>query len=225
MVTSEIELLKEKAMKLTLPYFSILAGFALMTLQFGCAGPKATVQDVDMESARATAKTECNRARSDADIATVTAIGKLPKEQQGMALMGHSMQMMAAHLSPKDPCNQGMNFNEARTAIAKSQNETITGGLNVVAPVAGSVAIVNSVTKFGAKAMERAGNQTTTNITGDENSANHEHVQTTSNNTTDISSDGEGSAPSVSNGGVNGPDQSSTTETIHEAPAVPVVEE
>lgn len=205
----------------------IIALLALIAMSIGgCTGPKPTVQDADMEMARVSAKTACVQARAEAKTAKYKVLASLKDaKDQIIAMAFDAIAEQADALSPKDPCANGMGFNESRTAIAKSQNETIGAIAPVVASGATVYGVVNSTTRALNTMAGKAGNQTTTTVTGDNNSASHVNTQTTANTQNEVSADGEGASPSVSNGSVTGPDQSSTSETIHEAPAAPVVAE
>jgi len=191
----------------------------------GCTGASLNQYDQNIETDRMDAKTACHQARSTGETARMQAVSNLPKEQQALMLAMEAMRGQAEALSGKDPCGTGMNAHEARVAIAKSQNETIGAIAPVVASGATVYGVVNSTTRAINTMAGKAGNQTTTTVTGDNNSASHVNTQTTANTQNEVSADGEGSSPSVSNGSVTGPDQSSTSETIHEAPAAPVVAE
>lgn len=191
----------------------------------GCAGPALNEVDQQIETSRMTAKTECHRARSTGETARMAQVASLPQDQRALVIAMDAMSRQAEALSGKDPCGTGMNAHEARVEIAKSQNQTI----GAIAPVAVSGATVYGVVNASTRALNtmagKAGNQTTTTVNGDNNSASHVNTQTTANTENTVSADGESAAPSVSNGSVTGPDQSSTTETIHEAPATPVTTE
>ena len=198
---------------------AVLCVIALLSMG-GCAGPSLNEFDQSIENGRMTAKAECYKAKGTGETARMQVVSNLPNDQRALMLAMEAMRGQAEALSGKDPCSTGMNAHEARVAIAKSQNETI----GVIAPVVASGAtvygVVNSTTRALNTMAGKAGNQTTTTVTGDNNSASHVNTQTTANTQNEVSADGEGASPSVSNGSVTGPDQSSTSETIHEAPAV-----
>lgn len=203
----------------------LLIGVVLLHSMFGCAGQTLNEVDQQIETSRMTAKTECHKARATGDTARMAQVASLPQDQRALVIAMDAMSRQAEALSGKDPCNTGMNAHEARVAIAKSQNETI----GAIAPMAVSGATVYGVVNASTRALNtmagKAGNQTTTTVNGDNNSASHVNTQTTANTENTVSADGESASPSVSNGSVTGPDQSSSTETIHEAPAAPVAAE
>lgn len=202
----------------------IVAGIMLT----GCSATKLDPMVADkIEMARAQQREACEARKSAQTEAQSKMAAGLSKEAQMefVRSLGTAMVVQAA-TGNQDACGAGgANAYDVQIAEVKAKNEAVAKVVPGI--VTGTVAGLGIVTTGDVlkTAFKNSGTQTTTNITGNENSTNHEHVQTTSNVDNNVSADGEGASTGVTNGNVTGPDQSSTTETIHEAPAVPVVEE
>lgn len=169
-----------------------------------------------IEQSRASNKSACVSGKGVEAAAKYQAISKLPKDQIGMVMMAEAMVAQAAALSnKKDPCDMGMGYFEYAASVANSQNEAVAKIVPGV--VSGTVAGLGIITAGDVlkTAFQNSGNQTSTTINGDNNTANHEHVQTTSNVSNSVSADGENSAPSVTNPAVTGPNQASTETTTN----------
>lgn len=193
-----------------------------------CAGPKVNSGDaILIEQARSTAKATCVGARGEADAARYKAMSSLPKEQLALVFAMEAMSRQAEALSSKkDPCADGMGYFDYAADVARSQNDAIKNiaPLVVQSTVAGfGIWAANDTLKT---AFKNSGNQTTTTITGDSNSAEHTHIQTTANTETTSSTGDGGGTISTANPPVTGPDQSTSTENTYETvtPEVPVEE-
>lgn len=202
----------------------VVAGIMLT----GCSATKLDPMVADkIEMARAQQREACEARKAAQTEAQSKMAAGLSKEAQMefVRSLGTAMVVQAA-TGNQDACGAGgANAYDVQIAEVKAKNEAVAKVVPGI--VTGTVAGIGIVTTGDVlkTAFKNSGNQTTTNITGDGNTTNHEHVQTTSNVDNNVSADGEGASTGVTNGNVTGPDQSSTTETIHEAPAVPVVEE
>lgn len=193
---------------------AMLCALALLSMG-GCAGPALNEFDQKIETERMTAKTACHQAKSAGEAARMQVVAKLPQDQQALMLAMEAMRGQAEALSGKDPCATGLNAHEARVAIAKSQNDTIGNVVPGVAGIGGMYGVAHDGFRAASKLAERAGSQTTNNIQGDGNDTSNTHVSTVSDVSNDISADGEGAAPSVSNGSTTGPDMSAPVTTTN----------
>lgn len=206
----------------------VLSSIFALSLLTACAGPKFTSMDLDVETAKMTARQQCYAARQAAETERLRIVATLPKDQQALVMMGEFMSRQTEAFSGKDPCATGMDINEARVKIAESQNRAAEG-------IVGSVirgTVIGTGIIAGADVLKtfvrNSGTQTTTNITGDGNSTNHEHTQVTSNVENNIKTGDEaGGDVNVTNPNVSGPDQSQNeiTNEAAEPAATPVAEE
>ena len=126
---------------------------------FGCAGPKLTSYDVQLEQYRMMAVAECYRSRVPPQ-----AFAADPRDQ-AILLMAEAL----ANQNKPDSCAQiaGMNAHEARAKIAESQNATlgvVTGSLVKGATAVAGIIVGGDVLKEG---MKNSGDKTY--VTGDNN--------------------------------------------------------
>lgn len=126
---------------------------------FGCAGPKLTSYDVQLEQYRMMAVAECYRSRVPPQ-----AFAADPRDQ-AILLMAEAL----TNQNRPDSCAQiaGMNAHEARAKIAETQNQTFGNVAGTIAKGATAIAgiiVGGDVLKQG---MKNSGDKT--NITGDNN--------------------------------------------------------
>lgn len=131
----------------------------LLILLTGCAGPKLTSYDVQLEQYRMMAVAECYKSKVPPQ-----AFAADPRDQ-AILLMAEAL----ANQNRPDTCAQiaGMNAHEARAKIAESQNSalgTVTGSLIKGATAIAGIIVGGDVIKEG---MKNSGDKTS--ITGDNN--------------------------------------------------------
>ena len=183
----------------TLPSLLLL----IMLSVSACAGPKITAEDVVIARYQAESQQACYRAQA-------------AQAQQYPDARDAALVIMAQALAGKgDPCRQ-TNVYDARAQIATAQNQAAGGAVSSL--VNGTVITTGIVAGADVlkTAVNNAGARTTTNITGDHNSATHTSYDTRAHTDNNVSA-GDNSPVSVKNPPVTGPDLSSTE--IHEAPA------
>ena len=183
----------------TLPSLLLL----IMLSVSACAGPKITAEDVVIARYQAESQQACYRAQA-------------AQAQQYPDARDAALVIMAQALAGKgDPCRQ-TNVYDARAQIATAQNQAAGGAVSSL--VNGTVITAGIVAGADVlkTAVNNAGAKTTTNITGDHNSATHTSYDTRAHTDNNVSA-GDNSPVSVKNPPVTGPDLSSTE--IHEAPA------
>lgn len=184
----------------TLPSLLLL----IMLSVSACAGPKITAEDVAIARYQAESQQACYRAQA-------------AQAQQYPDARDAALIVMAQALAGRgsNPCGV-TNVYDARAAIATAQNQAaggvVSGLVNGTVITAGIVAGADVL----KTAVNNAGAKTTTNITGDHNSATHTSYDTRAHTDNNVSA-GDNSPVSVRNPPVTGPDLSSTE--IHEAPA------
>ena len=172
-----------------------------------CAGPKITAEDVVIARYQAESQQACYRAQA-------------AQAQQYPDARDAALVIMAQALAGKgDPCRQ-TNVYDARAQIAAGQNQAAGAVIGNVATATMATAGIIAGADVLKTAVNNAGAKTTTNITGDHNSATHTSYDTRAHTDNNVST-GDNSPVSVRNPPVTGPDLSSTE--IHEAPAAPEV--
>lgn len=137
----------------------LLLNILLVGSLFGCAGPKLTSYDVQLEQYRMMAVAECYRSRVPPQ-----AFAADPRDQ-AILLMAEAL----ANQNRPDSCAQiaGMNAHEARAKIAESQNATlgvVSGSLVKGATAIAGIIVGGDVLKEG---MKNSGDKTY--VTGDNN--------------------------------------------------------
>lgn len=184
----------------TLPSLLLL----IMLSVSACAGPKITAEDVAIARYQAESQQACYRAQA-------------AQAQQYPDARDAALIVMAQALADRgsNPCGM-TNVYDSRAAIAAAQNQAAGG---VVSSLVNGTVITAGIVA-GADvlktAVNNAGAKTTTNITGDHNSATHTSYDTRAHTDNNVSA-GDNSPVSVRNPPVTGPDLSTTT--VHEAPA------
>ncbi len=188
----------------TLPSLLLL----IMLSVSACAGPKITAEDVAIARYQAESQQACYRAQA-------------AQAQQYPDARDAALIVMAQALADRgsNPCGV-TNVYDARAQIATAQNQAAGGAVSSL--VNGTVITAGIVAGADVlkTAVNNAGAKTTTNITGDHNSATHTSYDTRAHTDNNVST-GDNSPVSVRNPPVTGPDLSSTE--IHEAPAAPEV--
>lgn len=188
----------------TLPSLLLL----IMLSVSACAGPKITAEDVVIARYQAESQQACYRAQA-------------AQAQQYPDARDAALVIMAQALAGRGSNSCGVtNVYDARAAIAAAQNQAAGGAVSSL--VNGTVITAGIVAGADVlkTAVNNAGAKTTTNITGDHNSATHTSYDTKAHVDNNVSA-GDNSPVSVRNPPVTGPDLSSTE--IHEAPAAPEV--
>ena len=146
----------------------------LLILLTGCAGPKLTSYDVQLEQYRMMAVAECYKSKVPPQ-----AFAADPRDQ-AILLMAEAL----ANQNRPDSCAQiaGMNAHEARAKIAETQNQTLGNVAGTIAKGATAIAgiiVGGDVLKEG---MKNSGDKT--NITGDNNTHVNGPDQSTTTTTT-----------------------------------------
>lgn len=170
-----------------------------------CAGPKITAEDIVIARYQAESQQACYRAQA--------AQSGQYQDARDAALV-----IMAQALASRggNPCGV-TNVYDARAQIAAGQNQTAGAVIGNVATATMATAGIIAGADVLKTAVNNAGAKTTTNITGDHNSATHTSYDTRAHTDNNVSA-GDNSPVAVSNP-VNGPDLSQTE--VHEAPATP----
>ena len=188
----------------TLPSLLLL----IMLSVSACAGPKITAEDVVIARYQSESQQACYRAQA-------------AQAQQYPDARDAALVIMAQALAGRgnNPCGV-TNVYDARAQIATVQNQAAGGAVSSL--VNGTVITAGIVAGADVlkTAVNNAGAKTTTNITGDHNSATHTSYDTRAHTDNNVST-GDNSPVSVRNPPVTGPDLSQTT--VHEAPAAPEV--
>ena len=188
----------------TLPSLLLL----IMLSVSACAGPKITAEDVAIARYQAESQQACYRAQA-------------AQAQQYPDARDAALIVMAQALAGRgnNPCGV-TNVYDARAQIATTQNQVAGAVIGNVATATMATAGIIAGADVLKTAVNNAGAKTTTNITGDHNSATHTSYDTRAHTDNNVSA-GDNSPVSVRNPPVTGPDLSSTE--IHEAPAAPEV--
>ncbi len=188
----------------TLPSLLLL----IMLSVSACAGPKITAEDVVIARYQAESQQACYRAQA-------------AQAQQYPDARDAALVIMAQALAGRgsNPCGV-TNVYDARAQIATAQNQAAGAVIGNVATATMATAGIIAGADVLKTAVNNAGAKTTTNITGDHNSATHTSYDTRAHTDNNVST-GDNSPVSVRNPPVTGPDLSSTE--IHEAPAAPEV--
>lgn len=188
----------------TLPSLLLL----IMLSVSACAGPKITAEDVVIARYQAESQQACYRAQA-------------AQAQQYPDARDAALIVMAQALAGRgnNPCGV-TNVYDARAQIATTQNQAAGAVIGNVATATMATAGIIAGADVLKTAVNNAGAKTTTNITGDHNSATHTSYDTRAHTDNNVST-GDNSPVSVRNPPVTGPDLSSTE--IHEAPAAPEV--
>ena len=188
----------------TLPSLLLL----IMLSVSACAGPKITAEDVAIARYQAESQQACYRAQA-------------AQAQQYPDARDAALIVMAQALAGRgnNPCGV-TNVYDARAQIATTQNQAAGAVIGNVATATMATAGIIAGADVLKTAVNNAGAKTTTNITGDHNSATHTSYDTRAHTDNNVSA-GDNSPVSVRNPPVTGPDLSSTE--IHEAPAAPEV--
>lgn len=180
----------------------------IASLLSACAGPKITAEDVVIARYQSESQQACYRAQA-------------AQAQQYPDARDAALVIMAQALAGRgnNPCGV-TNVYDARAQIATAQNQAAGGAVSSL--VNGTVITAGIVAGADVlkTAVNNAGAKTTTNITGDHNSASHTSYDTRAHTDNNVSA-GDNSPVSVRNPPVTGPDLSQTT--VHEAPAAPEV--
>lgn len=184
----------------TLPSLLLL----IMLSVSACAGPKITAEDVVIARYQAESQQACYRAQA-------------AQAQQYPDARDAALVIMAQALAGRgnNPCGV-TNVYDARAQIAAGQNQAAGAVIGNVATATMATAGIIAGADVLKTAVNNAGAKTTTNITGDHNSATHTSYDTKAHVDNNVSA-GDNSPVSVRNPPVTGPDLSSTE--IHEAPA------
>ena len=123
-----------------------------------CAGPKITAEDVVIARYQAESQQACYRAQA-------------AQAQQYPDARDAALVIMAQALAGKgDPCRQ-TNVYDARAQIAAGQNQAAGAVIGNVATATMATAGIIAGADVLKTAVNNAGAKTTTNITGDHNSA------------------------------------------------------
>lgn len=184
----------------TLPSLLLL----IMLSVSACAGPKITAEDVVIARYQSESQQACYRAQA-------------AQAQQYPDARDAALVIMAQALAGRgsNPCGV-TNVYDARAQIAAGQNQAAGAVIGNVATATMATAGIIAGADVLKTAVNNAGAKTTTNITGDHNSATHTSYDTKAHVDNNVSA-GDNSPVSVRNPPVTGPDLSSTE--IHEAPA------
>ena len=184
----------------TLPSLLLL----IMLSVSACAGPKITAEDVVIARYQSESQQACYRAQA-------------AQAQQYPDARDAALVIMAQALAGRgsNPCGV-TNVYDARAAIATAQNQAAGAVIGNVATATMATAGIIAGADVLKTAVNNAGAKTTTNITGDHNSATHTSYDTRAHTDNNVSA-GDNSPVSVRNPPVTGPDLSTTT--VHEAPA------
>lgn len=152
---------------------------------FGCAGPKLTSYDVQLEQYRMMAVAECYRSRVPPQ-----AFAADPRDQ-AILLMAEAL----ANRDRPDSCAQiaGTNAHEARAKIAESQNQALGSGLSSVIKGATAIAGIVVAGDVMKESIKNSGDKTS--ITGD-NNIGRDDLKTTTTTTTTHHGPGRGGPPS-----------------------------
>ena len=131
----------------------------LLIMLTGCAGPKLTSYDVQLEQYRMMAVAECYKSKVPPQ-----AFAADPRDQAILLMVE-----VLANQNKPDSCAQiaGMNAHEARAKIAETQNQTLGNVAGTIAKGATAIAgiiVGGDVLKEG---MKNSGDKTS--ITGDNN--------------------------------------------------------
>lgn len=171
-----------------------------------CAGPKITAEDVAIARYQSESQQACYRAQA-------------AQAQQYPDARDAALVIMAQALAGRgsNPCGV-TNVYDARAAIATAQNQAAGAVIGNVATATMATAGIIAGADVLKTAVGNAGAKTTTNITGDHNSATHTSYDTRAHTDNNVSA-GDNSPVTVRNPPVTGPDLSTTT--VHEAPAAP----
>ena len=189
------------------------SAIALLPLLAACAGPKVTPLDAQIMQYQAMAVSACY----EAEASRRQTAGYVDARDQALIIMAEALAS-----GGRDRCAAvaGMNVYESRARIAEAQNRAAEGVTRSVV----SGAVIGTGIVAGADVLKTAltntGARTTTNITGDGNTASHASYDTRANIDNHLSTRGDSSPVAASNPPVSGPDQSTYTE-IHEAAPEP----
>ena len=169
-----------------------------------CACPKITAEDVAIARYQSESQQACYRAQA--------AQSGQYQDARDAALV-----IMAQALAGRGSNLCGMtNVYDARAQIATAQNQAAGAVIGNVATATMATAGIIAGADVLKTAVNNAGAKTTTNITGDHNSATHTSYDTRAHTDNNVSA-GDNSPVTVRNPPVTGPDLSSTE--IHEASA------
>lgn len=176
----------------------------IASLLSACAGPKITAEDIVIARYQAESQQACYRAQA-------------AQAQQYPDARDQALIVMAQALAGRgsNPCGM-TNVYDARAQIAAAQNQAAGAVIGNVATATMATAGIIAGADVLKTAVGNAGAKTTTNITGDHNSATHTSYDTRAHTDNNVSA-GDNSPVSVRNPPVTGPDLSTTT--VHEAPA------
>lgn len=179
----------------------LMVALVLATLP-ACAGPKITAEDVVIARYQSESQQACYRAQA-------------AQAQQYPDARDAALVIMAQALAGRgsNPCGV-TNVYDARAQIAAAQNQAAGAVIGNVATATMATAGIIAGADVLKTAVNNAGAKTTTNITGDHNSATHTSYDTRAHTDNNVSA-GDNSPVSVKNPPVTGPDLSSTE--IHEA--------
>lgn len=201
----------------TLKKFLVAVSFPALLI--GCAGPKITEQDVQLELASLSIERENRLAQEAEGNKELNALSKLDATQLGMAFMAKQMKDVVVAVLNKDNRKRA-GFYDMKIAVASQQNalaESLTGKALRAATTGGAIWAATDVVKHG---MDKAGDKVT--MTGDNNTTEINRVSAKSKTSTSQIGDANSTGPSDTQ--ANGLDKSSTvTEVV--APEEPVVEE
>lgn len=163
----------------------LLLNILLVGSLFGCAGPKLTSYDVQLEQYRMMAVAECYRSRVPPQ-----AFAADPRDQ-AILLMAEAL----ANQNKPDSCAQiaGMNAHEARAKIAETQNQALGSGLSSVIKGATAIAGIVVAGDVMKESIKNSGDKTS--ITGD-NNIGRDDLKTTTTTTTTHHGPGRGGPPS-----------------------------
>ena len=196
-----------------------LVAVSFPAILVGCAGPKITTQDVELERASLAIERENRLAQEAEGNKELNALSKLDATQLGMAFMAKQMKDVVVAVLNKDNRKKA-GFYDMKIAIASQQNalaESLTGKALRAATTGGAIWAATDVVKHG---MDKAGDKVT--MTGDNNTTEINRVEAKSKTSTSQIGDANSTGPSDAQ--ANGPDKSSTiTEVV--APEEPVGEE
>lgn len=197
--------------------FLVVVSFPALLI--GCAGPKITEQDVQLELASLAIERENRLAQEAEGNKELNSLSKLDATQLGMAFMAKQMKDVVVAVLNKDNRKRA-GFYDMKIAVASQQNalaESLTGKALRAATTGGAIWAATDVVKHG---MDKAGDKVT--MTGDNNATEINRVSAKSKTSTSQIGDANSTGPSDAQ--ANGPDKSSTvTEVV--APEEPVVEE
>lgn len=206
----------------------VLVAVALSSLLVGCGFTKqdpSVMQDQAISAYNQ--RIACEKRKEVEAQSEASIIAKLGESAQMMymALRAQAKTVAAATGHKVDECDTGSNINDVLITEVKEKNAS----LRAIVPDVVKATAMGTVAYKGLSvldsAVKNAGNHTNTTNSGDGSSSQYEHNQVTSNTTQNTSADGDGASNNTVSPSVTGPDKSSTSETIVEAPKVPEVKE